>query len=336
MRNPAQEAGSIRADEVALALGELELDAAQLDEVFGALEEANVDIVSGDDAEEEDESARSTQREVSTDALQLFLKDIGKVELRRHRRRSSWQSGSSAVTTARSGRWSRRIFASSSRSRRVPEPGPAVPRPDPGGRSGSCGRPRSSITGRASSSRPTQPGGSARRSRALADEAQDDPDAGPRGREAEQDRADGAQASRRAGSRTGLARDRGRARPDDRRGRPDPPERSEFPSRSRSPSATTRSRSSVTSSPTSRRRCPRRSPSDAPQGRARPHPPDAVHSRAARAQASLRIERGAATNARRGPGGRSMSRVSELSRSRNQCLKKLRAVAEANALRDVA
>ena len=77
----AQEAGSIRADEVALALGELELDAAQLDEVFGALEEANVDIVSGDDAEEEDESARSTQREVSTDALQLFLKDIGKVEL---------------------------------------------------------------------------------------------------------------------------------------------------------------------------------------------------------------------------------------------------------------
>ena len=77
----AQEAGSIRADEVALALGELELDAAQLDEVFGALEEANVDVVSGDDAEEEDESARSTQREVSTDALQLFLKDIGKVEL---------------------------------------------------------------------------------------------------------------------------------------------------------------------------------------------------------------------------------------------------------------
>jgi RNA polymerase primary sigma factor len=77
----AQEAGSIRADEVALALGELELDAAQLDEVFGALEEANVDIVSGDDAEEVDESARPTQREVSTDALQLFLKDIGKVEL---------------------------------------------------------------------------------------------------------------------------------------------------------------------------------------------------------------------------------------------------------------
>jgi RNA polymerase primary sigma factor len=77
----AQEAGSIRADEVALALGELELDAAQLDEIFGALEEANVDVVTGEQEEDEGEAARSSQREVSTDALQLFLKDIGKVEL---------------------------------------------------------------------------------------------------------------------------------------------------------------------------------------------------------------------------------------------------------------
>ena len=53
----AQEAGSIKADDVVLALGELELDTAQLDEVFGALEEANVEVVSGDDAEES-ESAR--------------------------------------------------------------------------------------------------------------------------------------------------------------------------------------------------------------------------------------------------------------------------------------
>jgi RNA polymerase primary sigma factor len=75
----AQEAGSIKADEVVLALGELELDAAQLDEVFGALEELNVDIVNGD--EEDDEGEVESQREVSTDALQLFLKDIGKVEL---------------------------------------------------------------------------------------------------------------------------------------------------------------------------------------------------------------------------------------------------------------
>jgi RNA polymerase primary sigma factor len=76
----AQEAGSIKADEVVLALGELDLDAAQLDEVFGALEEASVEVVTGED-EEENEAERSSQREVSTDALQLFLKDIGKVEL---------------------------------------------------------------------------------------------------------------------------------------------------------------------------------------------------------------------------------------------------------------
>jgi RNA polymerase primary sigma factor len=75
----AQEAGTIRADEVALALGDLDLDAAQLDVVFGALEELNVEIVSEDD--DADEEEREGQREVSTDALQLFLKDIGKVEL---------------------------------------------------------------------------------------------------------------------------------------------------------------------------------------------------------------------------------------------------------------
>ncbi|MFL5930512.1 MAG: sigma-70 family RNA polymerase sigma factor [Gaiellaceae bacterium] len=75
----AQEAGSIKAEEIALALGELELDAAQLDEVFGALEEAHVEVVTGDD--DEGAAASSSHREVSTDALQLFLKDIGKVEL---------------------------------------------------------------------------------------------------------------------------------------------------------------------------------------------------------------------------------------------------------------
>src|SRR5215210_367522 len=78
----AQEAGSVKADEVVLALAELELDSAQLDEVFGALEEANVDVVNGEEQEEEESpTVRPLQREVSTDALQLFLKDIGKVEL---------------------------------------------------------------------------------------------------------------------------------------------------------------------------------------------------------------------------------------------------------------
>ncbi len=75
----AQEAGSVRAEDVVLALGELELDTAQLDEIFGALEELNVEVVSGE--VEDDETEVATQREVSTDALQLFLKDIGRVEL---------------------------------------------------------------------------------------------------------------------------------------------------------------------------------------------------------------------------------------------------------------
>ena len=75
----AQEAGSVRAEDVVLALAELELDTAQLDEIYGALEELNVEVVSGEDEDGETEVA--AQREVSTDALQLFLKDIGRVEL---------------------------------------------------------------------------------------------------------------------------------------------------------------------------------------------------------------------------------------------------------------
>ena len=69
----------MRAEDVVLALGELELDTAQLDEIFGALEELNVEVVSGED--EDGETGVAAQREVSTDALQLFLKDIGRVEL---------------------------------------------------------------------------------------------------------------------------------------------------------------------------------------------------------------------------------------------------------------
>jgi len=43
----AQEAGSVRAEDVVAALGELELDTAQLDEIFSALEELNVEVVGG-------------------------------------------------------------------------------------------------------------------------------------------------------------------------------------------------------------------------------------------------------------------------------------------------
>ncbi|HXZ58481.1 MAG TPA: sigma-70 family RNA polymerase sigma factor [Gaiellaceae bacterium] len=73
-----REAGSLSTEEIALALSELELDAAQVDEVYHALEELQIDVVDG---AEEPERAVEQVREVSTDSLQLFLKDIGKVDL---------------------------------------------------------------------------------------------------------------------------------------------------------------------------------------------------------------------------------------------------------------
>ena len=78
----AQSAGRVSAEEIALALDELELEPAQVEEVYRALEELQVEIV--DPAAEEpkvEPRLDATVREVSTDALQLFLKDIGRVHL---------------------------------------------------------------------------------------------------------------------------------------------------------------------------------------------------------------------------------------------------------------
>jgi RNA polymerase primary sigma factor len=74
-----QEAGFLTHDQIALALNELDLEPVQLDEFYRALEELHIDIV--DEASEEDLDLEPDTREVSTDALQLFLKDIGKVPL---------------------------------------------------------------------------------------------------------------------------------------------------------------------------------------------------------------------------------------------------------------
>ena len=76
----AQAAGSISTDDVALALDELDLEADQIDDVFRALEELQVEVV-GLAVEEKEEAPVAEAREVSTDSLQLFLKDIGKVDL---------------------------------------------------------------------------------------------------------------------------------------------------------------------------------------------------------------------------------------------------------------
>src|SRR3954470_10897809 len=73
-----REAGSLTADEITLALDELDLDAGQIDDFYQALDELQIEVVA---AEEEDVAEEVEAQEVSTDALQLFLKDVGKVDL---------------------------------------------------------------------------------------------------------------------------------------------------------------------------------------------------------------------------------------------------------------
>src|SRR5919109_1427174 len=77
-----QDAGFLTQEEIALGLDELELEAAQMDEFYQALEELHIEVV--EDARAGDEAELDLEPEghdVSTDALQLFLKDIGKVAL---------------------------------------------------------------------------------------------------------------------------------------------------------------------------------------------------------------------------------------------------------------
>jgi RNA polymerase primary sigma factor len=73
-----KENGHLSADEIAVALDELDLEPGQIDDFYHALEELQIEVVV---VEEEEEQPVEAPREVSTDALQLFLKDIGKVDL---------------------------------------------------------------------------------------------------------------------------------------------------------------------------------------------------------------------------------------------------------------
>jgi RNA polymerase primary sigma factor len=74
-----REHGQLSADEIAVALDELDLEPAQIDDFYHALEELHIEVVAAVDDDEPE--AAEEPREVSTDALQLFLKDIGKVDL---------------------------------------------------------------------------------------------------------------------------------------------------------------------------------------------------------------------------------------------------------------
>src|SRR5215204_2886853 len=73
-----KQAGSLTAEEIALALVELDLEPGVLDSFYDTLEALEISVV---DVVEEEEVAAPVEREISTDSLQLFLKDIGKVDL---------------------------------------------------------------------------------------------------------------------------------------------------------------------------------------------------------------------------------------------------------------
>jgi RNA polymerase primary sigma factor len=77
-----RETGSLSTDEIALALDDLELESGQLDDFYRALDELHIDVVGPDEEAEPEEGPQEARpAEVSTDALQLFLKDIGKIDL---------------------------------------------------------------------------------------------------------------------------------------------------------------------------------------------------------------------------------------------------------------
>jgi RNA polymerase primary sigma factor len=76
-----KQAGSLSAEEIALALDELDLEPGALDSFYDALEAMEISIVDASRVEEEEVVTPELEREISTDSLQLFLKDIGKVDL---------------------------------------------------------------------------------------------------------------------------------------------------------------------------------------------------------------------------------------------------------------
>ena len=77
----ANEAGALNTEEIVLAFDELDVDAGVLEDFYQALDEMQIEIVGRAGADDGVDDLDDDRREVSTDALQLFLKDIGKVEL---------------------------------------------------------------------------------------------------------------------------------------------------------------------------------------------------------------------------------------------------------------
>ncbi|HEY7018078.1 MAG TPA: sigma-70 family RNA polymerase sigma factor [Gaiellaceae bacterium] len=76
-----RESGSLSADEITLALDDLELDPGQIDDFYQALDELQIEVVQAEEEEDDAVAEEVEAQEVSTDALQLFLKDVGRVDL---------------------------------------------------------------------------------------------------------------------------------------------------------------------------------------------------------------------------------------------------------------
>ena len=77
----AAQAGGLSTDEIAAAFDDLDVDANLIDDFYAALDELQIEIVGRAAVEEVEDDLDDQRREISTDALQLFLKDIGKVDL---------------------------------------------------------------------------------------------------------------------------------------------------------------------------------------------------------------------------------------------------------------
>jgi RNA polymerase primary sigma factor len=75
-----QEAGFLTHAEIALTLDELGFEPPQVDEFYQALEEHQIEVLEAA-AQEEELDLSPSEPDVSTDTLQLFLKDIGRVPL---------------------------------------------------------------------------------------------------------------------------------------------------------------------------------------------------------------------------------------------------------------